>query len=38
MRAVVFQRNGGPEVLEPTDVPDPGPGHGGAVVESRRPA
>jgi NADPH:quinone reductase len=32
MRAVVFERNGGPEVLEVRDVPDPAPGDGQAVV------
>jgi NADPH2:quinone reductase len=33
MRAVVFERNGGPDVLTITDVPDPEPGPGEAVVE-----
>ncbi len=33
MHAVVFQRNGGPEVLEHTEVPDPEPGQGRVVVE-----
>jgi NADPH:quinone reductase len=32
MRAVVFERNGGPEVLEVRDVPDPQPGDEQAVV------
>jgi NADPH2:quinone reductase len=33
MRAVVFERNGGPEVLEHTEVPDPRPAEGRVVVE-----
>ena len=33
MRAVVFQRNGGPEVLEHTEVPDPQPEQGRVLVE-----
>jgi hypothetical protein len=33
MRAVVFSRNGGPEVLEHTEVPDPNPGEGDVLVE-----
>ena len=33
MRAVVFQSNGGPEVLEYTEAPDPQPGDGQVVVE-----
>ncbi len=33
MRAVVFERNGGPDVLTIADVPDPEPGPGEAVVE-----
>ena len=33
MRAVVFERNGGPEVLEPRDVPDPVPGDGQVLVD-----
>jgi NADPH:quinone reductase len=33
MRAVVFQRNGGPEVLEHTEVPDPRAEDGRVVVE-----
>jgi NADPH2:quinone reductase len=32
MRAVVFERNGGPEVLEHTEVPDPQPGPGEVLV------
>jgi hypothetical protein len=28
MRAIIFERNGGPEVLEPKDLPDPAPGEG----------
>jgi NADPH:quinone reductase len=32
MRAIVFERNGGPEVLEPKDLPDPAPGDGQVVV------
>ena len=28
MRAIVFERNGGPEVLELQEVPDPSPGEG----------
>jgi NADPH2:quinone reductase len=33
MRAITFERNGGPEVLEPKDVPDPAAGDGQVVVE-----
>ncbi len=33
MRAVVFDRNGGPEVLEARDVPEPEPGEGQVLVE-----
>jgi NADPH2:quinone reductase len=33
MHAVVFERNGGPEVLEYRDVPDPTPGEGQVLVE-----
>ena len=33
MRAIVFDRNGGPEVLEPRDVPDPTPAAGEVLVE-----
>lgn len=33
MRAVVFQRNGGPEVLEHTEVPDPQPRDGQVLVD-----
>jgi NADPH2:quinone reductase len=33
MRAVVFERNGGPDVLTVTEVPDPEPGPGEALVE-----
>lgn len=32
MRAVVFERNGGPEVLVPGEVPDPTPGDGEVLV------
>jgi NADPH2:quinone reductase len=32
MRAVVFERNGGPEVLEIRDVPEPRPGEGEVLV------
>ena len=32
MRAVVFERNGGPEVLVPGEVPDPTPGNGEVLV------
>lgn len=32
MRAIIFERNGGPEVLEPKDLPDPAPGEGQVVV------
>jgi len=32
MRAVIATRAGGPEVLEPTDVPDPAPGPGEVLV------
>lgn len=32
MRAIVFERNGGPEVLEPRDVPEPAPGEGELLV------
>jgi NADPH:quinone reductase len=32
MLAVVFERNGGPEVLEPTQVPEPTPGDGQELV------
>jgi len=30
--AIVFERNGGPEVLEPRDVPEPSPGEGQELV------
>ena len=33
MRAVVFERNGGPEVLEAKDVDDPTPGDGEVIVD-----
>ena len=33
MLAIVFERNGGPEVLEAKQVPDPEPGEGEALVE-----
>ena len=33
MRAIVFERNGGPEVLEPKNVPDPAPGEGQVLVD-----
>src|SRR5438105_12422251 len=33
MRAVVFERNGGPEVLEPKDVPEPTPAEGEVLVD-----
>ena len=33
MRAVVFETNGGPEVLEPTDVPEPSAGDGEVLVD-----
>ena len=33
MRAIVFESNGGPEVLEVQDVPDPQPGEGEVLVE-----
>jgi NADPH:quinone reductase-like Zn-dependent oxidoreductase len=33
MRAIVFERNGGPEVLGPKDLPDPAPGEGQVVVD-----
>ena len=33
MRAVVFQQNGGPEVLEHTEVPDPRPEQGRVLVD-----
>ena len=33
MHAIVFERNGGPEVLEYKDVPDPEPGDGQVLVE-----
>src|SRR5919107_95285 len=32
MRAVVFERNGGPDVLVPGEVPDPEPGDGEVLV------
>src|SRR5262245_38325260 len=35
MKAMVFDRYGGPEVLEPREVPDPAPGPGEAVVDVR---
>ena len=33
MRAIVFERNGGPEVLELRDVPAPTPGEGEVLVD-----
>jgi NADPH:quinone reductase len=33
VRAIVFDRNGGPEVLEPSEVPDPTPADGEVLVE-----
>jgi NADPH2:quinone reductase len=33
MRAVVYERHGGPDVLELKDVPDPSPGEGQALVD-----
>lgn len=33
MKAIVFERNGGPEVLEYTDVPEPAPRDGQVLVE-----
>lgn len=33
MRAVVYERHGGPEVLELKDVPDPSPGEGEVLVD-----
>jgi NADPH2:quinone reductase len=33
MKAIVFERNGGPEVLEPHEVDDPSPGDGEVVVD-----
>ena len=33
MRAIMFERNGGSEVLEPKDVPDPTPGEGQVLVD-----
>jgi NADPH2:quinone reductase len=33
MRAIMFERNGGPEVLELQDVPEPAPGEGEALVD-----
>ena len=33
MRAVVFERNGGPEVLEYKEVPDPSPRAGEVLVD-----
>jgi NADPH2:quinone reductase len=33
MRAVVYERHGGPEVLEVKDVPDPSPGEGQVLVD-----
>ena len=33
MHAVVFESNGGPEVLEYKEVPDPEPGDGQVLVE-----
>ncbi len=33
MRAIVFERNGGPEVLECKDVPEPTPGEGEVLVD-----
>jgi NADPH2:quinone reductase len=35
MRAVIARRPGPPEVLEPVDLPDPGPGPGQVVVDVR---
>jgi NADPH2:quinone reductase len=32
VRAIVYERQGGPEVLEPKDVPDPTPGEGEVLV------
>ena len=33
MKAVVFSRHGGPEVLERRDVPEPRPGRGEVLIE-----
>jgi hypothetical protein len=33
VRAIVFERNGGPEVLEPKGLPDPAPAEGQVVVD-----
>src|ERR671937_489203 len=33
MRAIVFERTGGPEVLEPKDVPEPAPAEGEVLVD-----
>jgi NADPH:quinone reductase len=33
MRAIVYERHGGPEVLEAKDLPDPSPGEGEALVD-----
>ena len=33
MRAIVFEHNGGPDVLEPTELPDPAPGENDVLVE-----
>jgi NADPH:quinone reductase len=33
MRAIVFERNGGPEVLEAKDVPDPSPAEGEVLID-----
>ena len=38
MKALVFEKYGGPEVLEWKDVPDPEPGPNDAVVEVKASA